>query len=113
MVELFNIIKQQKSFRLQIHCNNLSFFRCDSPTDLIEYLENHLDYYIIEHFDVTRSIKDLEAIDVSVSYISSFNIDLFMSEEDYNFINENYHRTIVKYDFSPIDLNKYRLKFQE
>ena len=113
MVELFSIIKEQKSNRLQIRCDNLSFFRCDSPTELIDYLKEHLDYYIVECFSVNTSIKTLDAIDISASYISSFNIDLFMSNDEYEFINKKYYRSIAKYDISPIDINKYKFKFQE
>ena len=39
MIELFAIIKEQKAAHLQIRCENLSFFRCDTPTELIEYLK--------------------------------------------------------------------------
>ena len=44
MIELFNILKEHKSMRLQIRCDHLSFFRCDTPNDLIDYLESRLDY---------------------------------------------------------------------
>ena len=113
MVELFSIIKEQKSNRLRIRCDNLSFFRCDSPTELIDYLKEHLDYYIVECFSVNTSIKTLDAIDISASYISSFDIDLYMSKDEYDFINEKFHRSITKYDKSPVDIEKYRFKVQE
>ena len=91
MIELFNILKENKSMRLQIRCDHLSFFRCDSPTDLIDYLQSRLDYYTIECFD----------------------IDLYMSKDEYDFINKKYHRSIIKYDKSPINIEKYKFKFKE
>ena len=113
MIELFNIIKEQKPAHLQIRCDNLSFFRCDTPTALIDYLQEHLDYYTVEYFNVEMSVKKLDAINVTTSYISSFNIDLFMSNDEYEFINKKYHRSITKYDISPTDINKYKFKFRE
>ena len=113
MVELFNILKENKSMRLQIRCNHLSFFRCDTPTDLIDYLQEHLDYYTIEHFDIEMSVKKLDAINVTTPYISSFDIDLYMSKEDYDYLYKNFHRSLLKYDASPINIEKYRFKFQE
>ena len=44
---------------------------------------------------------------------SSFDIDLFMSNDEYEFINKKYHRSITKYDISPIDIDKYKFKFRE
>lgn len=113
MIELFNILKEHKSMRLQIRCDHLSFFRCDSPNDLIDYLESRLDYYTVECFNVELSNKTLDSIDVAVSYISSFDIDLYMSKDEYDFINEKYHRSITKYDKSPVNIEKYRFKVQE
>ena len=113
MIELFNILKNHKSMRLQICCDHLSFFRCDSPSDLIDYLESRLDYYTVKCFDVELSNKALDSIYVVVSYISSFDIDLYMSKDEYDFINEKFHRSITKYDKSPVDIEKYRFKVQE
>ena len=95
MVELFSIIKEQKSNRLQIRCDNLSFFRCDSPTELIDYLKEHLDYYTVECFSVNTSIKTLDAIDVSASYISSFNIDLFINSYSSFDINKSILKELI------------------
>ena len=113
MIELFNVLKEQKPSRLQIRCNNLSFFRCDSPTELIEYLEDHLDYYTVERFNIEMSVKKLDTINVTTPYISSFDIDLYMSKEDYDYLYKNFHSSISRYDKSPIDIEKYRFKFKE
>ena len=113
MIELFNILKENKSMRLQIRCDHLSFFRCDTPTALIDYLQERLDYYTVEHFDIEMSVKKLDAINVTAPYISSFDIDLYMSKDEYDFINEKYHRSIIKYDKSPINIEKYKFKFKE
>jgi hypothetical protein len=110
MVELFDIIKKHKAMRLQICCDHLSFFRCDTPNELIDYLESRLDYYTVECFNIELSNKTLDSIDVAVSYISSFDIDLYMSKDEYDFINEKYHRSITKYDKSPINIEKYNIK---
>jgi hypothetical protein len=99
--------------RLQICCEHLSFFRCDTPNELIDHLESRLDYYTVERFNVELSNKTLDSIDVAVSYISSFDIDLYMSKDEYDFINEKYHRSITKYDKSPVNIEEYRFKFQE
>jgi hypothetical protein len=113
MIELFNILKEHKSMRLQICCEHLSFFRCDTPNELIDHLESRLDYYTVERFNVELSNKTLDSIDVAVSYISSFDIDLYMSKDEYDFINKKYHRSITKYDKSPVNIEEYRFKFQE
>ena len=113
MIELFNILKEHKSMRLQICCEHLSFFRCDTPNELIDHLKSRLDYYTVERFNVELSNKTLDSIDVAVSYISSFDIDLYMSKDEYDFINEKYHRSITKYDKSPVNIEKHRFKFQE
>ena len=113
MIELFNILKENKPMRLQIRCDHLSFFRCDSPTDLIDYLQSRLDYYTVECFDIELSNKTLDSIDVAVSYISSFDIDLYMSKEDYDYLYKNFHSSISRYDKSPINIEKYRFKFKE
>ena len=113
MIELFAIIKEQKAAHLQIRCENLSFFRCDTPTELIEYLKGRLDYYTVEHFEVNISTKHLDAIDIVNTYISSFSIDLYMSKEEYDFINSRYHTSIAKYNMEPINIERYRFKYQE
>ena len=113
MIELFNILKEHKSMRLQICCDHLSFFRCDTPNELIDYLKSRLDYYTVECFNVELSNKTLDSINVTMSYISSFDIDLYMSKDEYDFINEKYHRAITKYDKSPVNIEKYRFKAQE
>lgn len=101
MVELFSIITKDRSNSINIQCDNLSYWRSDRPTELIEYLTNNIDDYYVEKFDVDYShVFDNK-------YVRSFDIEIHMSKTTYDNLMNKFQGTIAQYNKNIVDISLY------
>ncbi len=105
MIELFGLIKKDKT--IKIKCDNLSYWRSDRPTELVNYIKDNQDYFHIEQF----YIKEGRVFDNI--YIQAFDIELYMSDETYDQIMEKFRGTIARYNAGVVDISLYEYSFQE
>lgn len=109
MIELFDLLETQKTNPIKIKGENLSYWRSDTPTALIEYLSNHIDDYNVEVFNVETGVVFEER------YIKSFDIEIYTDEKTYNKILKLFSNAIGRYNKDGIDISfyKYRPELEE
>lgn len=105
MIELFGLIERPKS--IKIACKDISYWHANTPTELVEYIENNLDLFDINVLNVKRSrvFNDL--------YIREFDIEIDMSNETYNYMFNRFQNQIARYNKNGVDVSLYRLQSLE
>ncbi len=105
MVELFATIHNEKSKSIKIKCDHITYWRSDKATDLVNYIADNIDDFIVERFDVKPGRVFEE------EYIQAFNIELHMTDKVYDNIMKKFRHTIARYN-KELDITLYEHKWE-
>lgn len=116
MIELIALIKDKRERTLKIKCEHVSYWSSRQISEMIEYMKNNIDKYCIDIFKVDYYSKteyefeaeyytgfELRTGTFSLgncaipNRIKSFDIEVHMNMEEYEYLKDNYNDLIEKY----------------
>ncbi len=106
MIELFTTLKERRKKPIKIKSENISYWQSDSINELVDFIRENLDDFYIDVFHVEYAKVDDIFED---EYVKRFDIELYTSQEIYDFISDNYSRVLKKYDKRIIDATYVKL----
>lgn len=100
MIELFNLINEQRKKTIRINCDHVSYWRSglEQINELVEYIRNHMDKFCVETFKVEYNTV------FDDRYVQSFDIVVQTDQKTYDYISNNFTPILEKYDKRIIDL---------
>jgi hypothetical protein len=106
MIELFTKLKEEKRKSIKIKSDNVPYWHSDGITELVDYITNNFDKFYVNIFDVEYAvINDI----FDDEYVKVFDIEIYMNQETYDYINNNYKRVLQKYDKKIFDISYIKL----
>lgn len=94
MIELFDYINKRKGKTVSMKCENLPFWKEYENKLLLEFIQyifDNQDLFCYKRFEVHYQPSTKE------KFIRSFDIEIEMSEESYEYLYESYGRLMEKY----------------